>query len=836
MKILFKKLADFAPFIAIIILALLPVYYTWGRLPIWGDTIIPFSSSGLEKYLFQWISLQNGQYFSLNYLPYFFFYKLIELFTHNVYYISAVLLFLLKIIAGLGIYKLSRLIYNEKRKVLYSLPVIFYLLSPAQLNASYYLYIYSFAPWFLYFIFKIIKFRKILIQDIIWLSIILFFSSINLPNPKYIFHLFLISIIIFIASSLFKLANVNLFLKNWWKLLIFLFLSAYLIIPLFIFVTFYSAGKYDVHIKAGYQDEGQMIDFGESTLDRMFKLHKDTLNLNKNAIIRYNSNAIINLLSYLFVILIIYSAIFLKNKNKDLRKYQYVLLTLSVVYLFLAAGPNPPLGFLYQHTVESFSLLAFLRTTAGATFFLSVFFALLLFPLVLNQKTIKRQNIILILLIIAFCVVGYPLLNGESYKNVKVGSPNTNTAERGIKIPDDYFNIQDLLRSIKIDAKVLYTNAEYSYIATAWGYFGVPIYDFIYNTNNVDCKNITDPLLYNIGFIFTDKSSLDRQNCPLSTNKDDIIKQTNFIEFSKISKDLFLPLFTASKKIIFDEQNSSGSDISEKTKEVESSGDKSPVLEFKKINPTKYRIRVHGAEGVFPLVFSENFHDAWKAYLTQSSSPQLTVPNPFQNLNDQLSNYKILDGNSEDQASKDELTEYIKNGWVTTLGDLKEKEISHKKWENNDEKTDYVEKYKIDFVSKNFQGTVQNDNLPEGKLWETWLAGKAGENTSNGLFSFLTRDKPALQVPDEDHLMVNGYANSWVIDSAKVCSGNSKCLKNPDGSFDMEFVVEFWPQKMYYLGVLVSGITLLGCIIFLICHWQINKRRKNAGRNVEKIK
>ena len=146
MKILFKKLADFAPFIAIIILALLPVYYTWGRLPIWGDTIIPFSSSGLEKYLFQWISLQNGQYFSLNYLPYFFFYKLIELFTHNVYYISAVLLFLLKIIAGLGIYKLSRLIYNEKRKVLYSLPVIFYLLSPAQLNASYYLYIYSFAP------------------------------------------------------------------------------------------------------------------------------------------------------------------------------------------------------------------------------------------------------------------------------------------------------------------------------------------------------------------------------------------------------------------------------------------------------------------------------------------------------------------------------------------------------------------------------------------------------------------------------------------------------------------------------------------------------------------
>jgi hypothetical protein len=43
----------------------------------------------------------------------------------------------------------------------------------------------------------------------------------------------------------------------------------------------------------------------------------------------------------------------------------------------------------------------------------------------------------------------------------------------------------------------------------------------------------------------------------------------------------------------------------------------SPTLEFKKINPTKYRIRVHGASGVFPLVFSESFHDGWKAYLAK---------------------------------------------------------------------------------------------------------------------------------------------------------------------------------------------------------------------------
>jgi len=271
-----KRLIELVPFIAILILSLLPVFYTWGRLPIWGDTIIPFNSKGLEKYLYQWISLQNGQYFSINYFPYFLFFKFIEIFTKNIYLISAIILFSFKIIAGLGIYKLSKFFYGEARKVFYTLPVVFYLLSPAQLSGSYYLYIYSSAPWFLYFIFKTIKFNKITIQDLVWLTLILFFASINLPNPKYVFHLFAISIIIFIASFFFKFINARFLYKNFGKLIIFFLLSAYLILPQLIFANYYSPEKYDVHIKSEYKDVGPMMDFGESTLQHMFKLRKDS--------------------------------------------------------------------------------------------------------------------------------------------------------------------------------------------------------------------------------------------------------------------------------------------------------------------------------------------------------------------------------------------------------------------------------------------------------------------------------------------------------------------------------------------------------------------------------
>jgi len=46
-------------------------------------------------------------------------------------------------------------------------------------------------------------------------------------------------------------------------------------------------------------------------------------------------------------------------------------------------------------------------------------------------------------------------------------------------------------------------------------------------------------------------------------------------------------------------------------------GHNNPLVEFKEINPTKYRIRIHQASRAFPLVFSESFHEEWKIYLNK---------------------------------------------------------------------------------------------------------------------------------------------------------------------------------------------------------------------------
>lgn len=144
----------------------------------------------------------------------------------------------------------------------------------------------------------------------------------------------------------------------------------------------------------------------------------------------------------------------------------------------------------------------------------------------------------------------------------------------------------------------------------------------------------------------------------------------------------------------------------------------SPAIEWHKINPTKYRVRIHGAKGTIPILLLESFHSQWKAY---ASTPS---------------------------AGKD---------------------------------------------------------LPEGDLFET-------------LFK--------TPLPDESHVVANGYANSWVIDCEKVCSGNENCVKNADGTYDFELVLEFWPQRLFYVVQVLMAITLLLCIV-LIAYCYTRKTEEN---------
>lgn len=143
-----------------------------------------------------------------------------------------------------------------------------------------------------------------------------------------------------------------------------------------------------------------------------------------------------------------------------------------------------------------------------------------------------------------------------------------------------------------------------------------------------------------------------------------------------------------------------------------------PKITFVKVNPTKYKVKVEGVKEPYTLVFSESFHEGWKAYVQTSDIKPQTYGNIVANYFD---------------------------------GEIKE-------------------------------GTHKNIFLDKN-TFETW--GK----------------KP---ISEERHLLVNGYANSWYITP-----------QDSGGVDTYEIIIEFQPQKLFYLGLGISLAILLGCLGYL---------------------
>ncbi len=60
------------------------------------------------------------------------------------------------------------------------------------------------------------------------------------------------------------------------------------------------------------------------------------------------------------------------------------------------------------------------------------------------------------------------------------------------------------------------------------------------------------------------------------------------------------------------------------------------------------------------------------------------------------------------------------------------------------------------------------------------------------------------QADIKEHYLVNGYANAWYVEPNKLGLGE-----------DFTLIIYFWTQSLFYLGLGISGLTLLGCLIYL---------------------
>jgi len=799
-------------FLLIVLLVIsLPIIHGTGGLYIGGDWMVPLYSESLDKYLHQWIELENGVYFTVNYFPLYFSYLVFDFITSDVYLKGILLLLTLKIIAATGIYKLIKLIYETAFDIKTTLVIAFYLLSPAYYNGHIYWLIYAFIPWFFYFIVKIIKNRTITYLDIIFINIIIFCSSADLPNPKYLFHYLFILIVSLIFAFLARKIDFNFFLKNKFRIILTISLSAYLIIPLIIFVLNYDPVDYGgVEVKKGYSNEtsAPMPDYRSAIASRMFRLFNNGMAMDQGLKKEYLSNPLTTLANYSFIFLI--ALYFLTNRNKTFN--DYLLISLTILYLFFAVGPNPPFGFIYEYFVTTFPLLAFLRTTAGAVFYLSLFYSLLLFA-VLKYFNKTYLNI----LFLGFLLVSaYPMISGGYFKNWDCCNFFTHKKESGQKIPEPYFKMKSVIDSKKLDAKVFTPNSNLTYIKTKWGFFGPSaLYNFTYNKNFIGTDKIyTDLSKHNVGYIFQDKSLFGGKKYPLDKQKLRFIARNDFIEFYGIESEKFLPRVYAPSEIILTDSsllhapsiNSVALPFNDSILKL--SLKNNPIIEHKKISPTKYRIIFHGVRDDFMFVLSERYHRLWKVSISDYSNEKLMA----QNANAIMKKYKILHNNENEQSTAEELKSYLANGWITTLGDGLEKKITHYSYLGTSKDIDFIEPYTIDFISKNNFGSIQNNNL-------------------NNLGWFETTHLPSEGI---SHIKANFYANGWIVNKQHIEREFPKqIVHNDDGSFDMGIVVEFSPQRVYFFSLMVSLLALFITLALLI--FRPEKRYNVIGFKLMKV-
>ena len=258
-----------------------------------------------------------------------------------------------------------------------------------------------------------------------------------------------------------------------------------------------------------------------------------------------------------------------------------------------------------------------------------------------------------------------------------------------------------------------------------------------------------------------------------------------------------------------------------------------PQIEFKKINPTKYRLRIHGAKSNFPLIFSETYHNDWRLYLVPLKHQQPDASS--KKVQQLISSYRAT--NKKDQASSIELVDFIQKGWISDLEKKEPSKINPYNFLVSLRKTpEHQKTIKVDFISKNFARTIQNNNLPNGEVEETWFYsdlltqcfGYFQAETKNlrnaslmrkkcqrvtSIFSGipLVSDLKVFLWPELLHWKANSFANSWWISPESIkkllhfgSKNNYWYSQNPNGSIDFEMVIEFWPQHLFYWGILFS--------------------------------
>lgn len=559
----------------------------------------------------------------------------------------------------------------------------------------------------------------------------------------------------------------------------------------------------------------------------------------------FRSLSIFGYLSGLPLIIVICYLVF--NRSLERRKDILKFIIIFLIFIFLA---NKGKGYLPEETtwwMFKSPPQSALRSSDKTLVFLPFIF-LASFALVIERSKLARKLLPLILVTTILSV--HPMFNGSLQKRLSASIEDgrdylTSKYAYFIKIPQEYFTLSQKTNREKLNQKnfglpysVINSVGWVNYIA--WHEVGSDPTHQLFTHPTVQMNDFTAFPNWNYGQEWVGQETyqslwlvrfMSFQNIKYVLNHKDIDpyfatlhvedKLKEMVKVGALIKDYATPSFdiyhldkklqlppiyfpqnsfiinydlgTYIKSLTYTEQATrSATFFNNQITSVDSYANPDAFIEYKKINATKYRVLIKNLSSETPIILSESFNPGWRIYLLNYSQNKYPLPD---NLDAVLKEkYQIFPGNEEDQVNVVELADYIKKNKITYLGDLKTKTRENYLYSADRPTVTSAEEYKIDFVSKETQQVIQNDNLPDGGTFESWFKTPV----------------------DAKHLTANGYSNGWIIDPRILCQKAGACRKNEAGGYDLELLIEFSSQKQQVIGLFLSLGGLILSVIYLI--------------------
>jgi hypothetical protein len=677
--------------------------------------------------------------------------------------------------------------------------------------------------------FVILSRESLFVKKIPMYVLVCLFASLNYSSLQYlVLHLFVISIY-GLYNIVFDVEKVNLGLSKKLgriitSLAIIIAVNLSSILPMAIDLD----GSYKARQEPGLSnanDIDMMYGTGSTFLESFSILPSARLQGSLNDWIGYYTN---NYISVTFIILMIMSFLYLL-KGRDNRYYIFPIFFL-LVSLFIAKGILPPFSFagevfftFHQYMVRLFRNMTYFHILVMLPLSLVVAFG------VDSAFNFRKKHFIGYLLIIIVWIIGAihitPFVYGiHKDKNVKIVNV----------IPEYYIDAAAYIKADKgmgrVNSIPTFSTSNV-FVAYDWEntFSGVQPFDRLSDRSVFNPMKSTgnvrlDPALNII---------LHPTHSNISPEAWRFLLSIGNVEFVTFHKDAS---FYTYNKVVPDATN--GLSIDKIFEFIDN--DQSLVWERSFGQIELYRVKDERYLPIFYVPDSvmfksgdlKGFISDNKNFDTDSKRPAIFFTNQIKDfsfislLNNESSNDIVLEIKKINPTKYRVIAKNIKNSFPMVFS---ENFDAHWRVDlvNNTSKHLLIDNNSSGFVSKNYNGVIQNENLLNGSIFEIELS------SIWPLSEFVSYK--TMQLESNLHKIVNGYANSWIVNVDEICADISTttfCSVDEDGLYSIEMVVSYNKQLLRYIGTALLLAFIVAILLYYVYSFLVIKALiKIKGKN-----